>query len=74
MIGRIAAHVTDSNGETISHSNDPELGDGILFKVLVDELLDIGDGEQVTAWPEVLLQHCSRKVNHENKVPYNATL
>ena len=57
MIGRVAAHVADSHRKTLSHANDAELGYGILFEILVDEVLAISVGEQVAARPKILFQH-----------------
>lgn len=53
----VPRHVGDSHSETVTHTNDPELGDGILFEKFSHELGSVADSQEVAGWPKVFLQH-----------------
>lgn len=48
VIVRIARHVTNADGDSISHAEDTKLRDRILLEELADEADRIIDGEQMS--------------------------
>ena len=49
MFGGIAAHITDSDGDSISHADYTELGNRVLFEIFGDELGGVPNGEEVSS-------------------------
>ena len=74
VVGGVAAHVCDADGETVAHADDAELGDGVLFEELGDEILGVAEGEQVAGGEEVFLGHGGGEVDDEDEVADDASL
>ena len=51
VIVGVAGHVADGHGNSIAHSNDAQLRDGILLKKLLNEGDAVRDGQQVACGP-----------------------
>lgn len=70
----VTAHIADTDGETVAHADDAELGDRVLLKVFGYELSCIAEGEEVAGWAEIFLDHGGGKVEDQDQVPYYPTL
>ena len=64
----VARHVAHTDGETIAHADDAELGDGVLFEELGDKLLTVAEGEEIACRTEVFLGHGGGEVNNQDEM------
>lgn len=57
VVGGVAAHVADADGQAVTHADHAELGDGVLFEELGYEFGGVAEGEQVAGGAEVFFRH-----------------
>ena len=74
MLGWVAGEGRDVNADTVMHTHDTELGDGVLLEEFGYELLQICEHEHVTAWTEVFLVHRHRYIEDEDEMADDASL
>lgn len=74
VVVRIPAHVADPDRKPVSHADDAQLRDRVLFEKLRDKLLRVAECEEVSRRTEVLLRHGGGEVQDEDQVSYNAAL
>lgn len=55
VVGGVAAHVGDADGEAVAHADEAQLRDGVLLEEFADEVLGVAQGELVARREEVLL-------------------
>ena len=70
----VARHITNSDGETITHADDTELGDGILLEKLGDKFLAEAQSKEVACWAEIFFRHGGGEVDDEDQMANNASL
>ncbi len=74
MMVRIPTHVANPDRKSVSHADDAQLRDRVLFEELGDKLLRVAECEEVARRTEVLLRHGGREVQDEDQVSYDAAL
>ena len=66
VVGRVAGHVADAEGDAVAHADDAELGDRVLLEELVDECGGVDEGEEITSGSEIFFVHGEGHVDDED--------
>ena len=74
VIGWVAGHIADADGEAIAHADYSELGDGVLLEEFGNEFLAVAESEEVACWAEVLFSHGRREVDDEDQMADDPSL
>ena len=74
VLGGVAGHVADADGDAVAHADYAHLGDGVLLEEFEDEFSGVADREEVAGWPEVFFGHGGGHVNDHDQVADDASL
>lgn len=74
MVDGVAREVGDSSCKTVAHTNQAELGDGVLLEELGDEACRIAESEEVACWPKVFFGHGEGEIENKDDMAYDASL
>lgn len=74
MGGWVARHVTDGDGNAVVHTDDAQLGYGILLKELIDEGSQVLQRQDVAGGTVVFVVHGDGHVKDDDDMADDASL